>query len=190
MVEKKNKKPEIEILPVRDGVIAVDDWYPVFSYDENGEKVWGEWNIPEEDQRKWAMATTLKYATKPLIGFTTTKKDAIESIAIAQEFYENTEDHLLMGIISPLSPLAYDGVMLDSLMEFADKNQSLMIACCSLPGATSPVTIGGTLVVNNAEVLAGIVFAQLYKPGTAVVLKSLPTPHSPIIFLEELSVTR
>lgn len=126
-------------------------------------------DIEEEKQRQWAMATTLKYATKPLIGFTTTKKDAIDSIAMAQEFYNNKEDHLLMGIISPLSPLAYDGVMLDSLMEYADKNQSLMIACCSLPGATSPVTIGGTLVVNSAEVLAGIVFAQLYKPGTAVV---------------------
>lgn len=126
-------------------------------------------DIAEEQQRRWAMAKTLQYATKPTMGFTTTKKDAIESIKIAQEFYNNTEDHLLMGIISPLSPLAYDGVMIDSLMEYGDKNQIAMVACCSLPGATSPVTIGGTLVVNNAEVLAGIVFAQLYKPGMAVV---------------------
>ena len=28
-LEKRSKKPEIEILPVREGVQAVDDWYPV-----------------------------------------------------------------------------------------------------------------------------------------------------------------
>jgi trimethylamine--corrinoid protein Co-methyltransferase len=37
-----------------------------------------------------------------------------------------------------------------------------------LAGATGPATIAGTVVVQNAEVLAGLVLAQLVGPGTPV----------------------
>ncbi|MCP4454804.1 MAG: trimethylamine--corrinoid methyltransferase, partial [Planctomycetes bacterium] len=39
----------------------------------------------------------------------------------------------------------------------------------SIAGATSPVTMEGTLVVQNAEVLAGIVLSQLVREGAPVV---------------------
>ena len=49
--EKKNKKAEIEILPVREGVTAVDDWHAIYVWDpKHQESVLGGWNIPEEDQ--------------------------------------------------------------------------------------------------------------------------------------------
>ena len=35
-----------------------------------------------------------------------------------------------------------------------------------MSGASSPMTLAGTLVVHNAEILAGIVLAQLVNPGT------------------------
>lgn len=47
-IEKKNKKPEIEILPVREGVTAVDDWYAITSYNDKGELEVKGWDIPEE----------------------------------------------------------------------------------------------------------------------------------------------
>lgn len=48
---KKNKKSEIEILPVKEGVTAVDDWHAFYVWDQkHQETVLGGWNIPEEDK--------------------------------------------------------------------------------------------------------------------------------------------
>jgi len=44
----------------------------------------------------------------------------------------------------------------------------------SLYGGTSPVTEGGSLALLNAELLAGLVFSQLVKEGSKIILGSLP----------------
>lgn len=49
-LEKKSKKPEIEILPVREGVQAVDDWFPVYGLTKKGDMAIIRWDIPEECQ--------------------------------------------------------------------------------------------------------------------------------------------
>ena len=48
--EKKNHKPELEILPVKPGVVAVDDWFPVWKYNEKTGKEELSWDIPEKDR--------------------------------------------------------------------------------------------------------------------------------------------
>lgn len=47
-LEKRSKKPEIEILPVREGVQAVDDWYPVYGLTKKGDTAIVDWDIPEQ----------------------------------------------------------------------------------------------------------------------------------------------
>ena len=46
--------------------------------------------------------------------------------------------------------------------------QPLIISCLAIAGATGPVTLAGNLALQNAEVLAGIVLAQLVREGTPV----------------------
>jgi trimethylamine--corrinoid protein Co-methyltransferase len=41
-------------------------------------------------------------------------------------------------------------------------------------GRSTPVTSAGTLALLNAELLAGLVFSQVVRPGTPVILGSLP----------------
>ena len=43
-----------------------------------------------------------------------------------------------------------------------------------MAGISTPITSAGTLTLLNAELLAGLVFSQLVKPGTPVILGSLP----------------
>lgn len=38
----------------------------------------------------------------------------------------------------------------------------------AMGGASSPISVSGTLVTHNAEVLGGIVLAQITNPGTPV----------------------
>jgi trimethylamine---corrinoid protein Co-methyltransferase len=64
-----------------------------------------------------------------------------------------------------------------------------------MSGATTPITPAGTLAVLNAELLAGLVFSQLVKKGTPIILGSLPygfdmknmlpiyTPHTALLNL-------
>jgi trimethylamine--corrinoid protein Co-methyltransferase len=43
-----------------------------------------------------------------------------------------------------------------------------------MAGLSTPITSAGTLALLNAELLAGLVFSQLVKPGTPIILGSLP----------------
>jgi trimethylamine--corrinoid protein Co-methyltransferase len=75
----------------------------------------------------------------------------------------------MISILCSLTPLVYDERMLGAIMEYARAGQPQLISSLGIAGATSPATLAGTLVVQNAEVLAGIVFTQLIREGTPVV---------------------
>jgi trimethylamine--corrinoid protein Co-methyltransferase len=75
----------------------------------------------------------------------------------------------MISILCTRTPLAYDDRMLGAIMEYAKTGMPQLISSLSIAGATSPVTMEGTLVVQNAEVLAGIVLTQLIREGTPVV---------------------
>lgn len=52
------------------------------------------------------------------------------------------------------TPLSYDDRMLGAIMEYAKAGMPQLISSLSIAGATAPVTMEGTLVVQNADVLA------------------------------------
>jgi len=57
----------------------------------------------------------------------------------------------------------------------AKNGMPINILSMALSGATAPITLSGTLVVHNAEVLGGIVLAQLTNPGTPIIYGSSTT---------------
>jgi len=59
--------------------------------------------------------------------------------------------------------------MCGGIMEYAKAGMPQLISSLAIAGATSPVTMEGTLVVQNAEILAGITLSQLVREGTPVV---------------------
>lgn len=127
-------------------------------------------DIDRKIVRDYQMAVCLRYTDKPLMGLTTTLQDCEHSIDMIQRFYgSDKEQTVAFGLINPMSPLKYNKTMLQACRYFAERNQATMFPCCSMPGVTSPVTLSGTVVCNNAENLAGIVYAQLVRPGAPVV---------------------
>jgi trimethylamine--corrinoid protein Co-methyltransferase len=75
---------------------------------------------------------------------------------------------IVFGITGSLTPLKYDARMLEAIMEYAAAGQPLVISSLAIAGATGPVTLAGNLALQNAEILAGIVLAQLIGEGTPV----------------------
>jgi len=69
----------------------------------------------------------------------------------------------------PVSPLELHEECTDLIIAAAEAGIPVNILSMGLAGATAPVTMAGTLVVTNAEVLGGIVLAQLVRKGTPVI---------------------
>ncbi len=77
-----------------------------------------------------------------------------------------------ISLINCNSPLRWDDRMLDSLFEYAEASQPVILTPFILMGAMSPVTIPAALVQQIAEALTGITLAQLINPGTPVIFGS------------------
>jgi trimethylamine--corrinoid protein Co-methyltransferase len=75
-------------------------------------------------------------------------------------------------IINTNSPLQLDIPMADGIIDFATAGQVLIITPFTLAGAMAPVTIAGALTLAHAEALAGLVLAQIVRPGAPIVYGS------------------
>ena len=71
--------------------------------------------------------------------------------------------------LSPTSPLTWEPQVVDGVVECAKAGVPLVFLPEPLPGMTAPVTIAGMLAQHGAEVLSGVVIAQLVRPGTPVI---------------------
>ena len=60
----------------------------------------------------------------------------------------------------------------DGIIDFAAAGQVLIVTPFTLAGAMAPVTIAGALTLAHAEFLAGLVLAQIVKPGAPLVYGS------------------
>lgn len=116
----------------------------------------------------------IRYSDKPYMGSAMGETGAKETIAMSAMLMGISEDKLAeqptsVSIQTSRTPLGYDDRMLGAMMEYAKVGMGQMISSLSIAGATSPVTMEGTLVIQNAEVLAGIVLTQMIREGTPVV---------------------
>lgn len=124
---------------------------------------------------------TLKLSDKVPYVFCHSQKrihDVLDMIAMArgEERDALIERPGTFSIINTNSPLQYDAPMAMGVMELAHYNQPTIITPFSLAGATMPVTLAGSLAMSTAEMLAGLVLAQLVRPGAPVVSGAKVTP--------------
>lgn len=66
------------------------------------------------------------------------------------------------------SPLQLDALMCQGIIDAARAGQLTIVTPFTLAGAMAPITLGGALVQQNAEALAGISLAQIARPGAPV----------------------
>jgi trimethylamine---corrinoid protein Co-methyltransferase len=75
----------------------------------------------------------------------------------------------LLAYLEPTSPLQHSAEVLRKLLLMADQGLPFVYAPGPVEGATAPVTPAGSLAMANAEVLSGLVIAQLRRPGSPFV---------------------
>ena len=82
---------------------------------------------------------------------------------------------IISFITCPVSPLKLVQDTCEIIMAAARGGVAVNILSMAMAGGSSPVTLAGTLVTHNAEVLAGLTLNQLTQPGAAVVYGSSTT---------------
>lgn len=115
---------------------------------------------------------------KPFMGSVTEPsraRDSVEmcEILFGQEFVQ--DNTVLTSLININSPLTFDDVMMGALEVYASANQACIISPFIVGGAMAPVSVAGTLVQVLAEVMAGIGYAQLVRPGAPVIFGAFVT---------------
>ncbi|MFH0910125.1 MAG: trimethylamine methyltransferase family protein [Planctomycetota bacterium] len=72
------------------------------------------------------------------------------------------------SFLEPISPLHFPFHGIDLLFETARLNLPVSIGPMAQMGLSAPMSIAGTLVQENAEILAGNCIVQLVRPGTPI----------------------
>jgi len=114
-------------------------------------------------------------STKPLVLLVSKE----ESYAAVLDLLETLHPDLaarpfVVPYFNPVTPLVVNSGTFDKMRTTIERGLPFIYSNYGMAGATTPITPAGSLVVLNAELLAGLVLAQLMKEGTPVILGILP----------------
>ena len=130
-------------------------------------------DIPLDRRTLEMVYAAIRYSDKPFMGGSLGAEAADDTLAAASIVFGGIKDLAdrppFISILTSLSPLAYDDRMLSAMMAYARAGMPQLISSLAIAGATGPITMEGTLVVQNAEVLGGITLIQLAREGAPVV---------------------
>jgi trimethylamine--corrinoid protein Co-methyltransferase len=82
----------------------------------------------------------------------------------------------LIGTIEGAAPLCFPEDAINAAFEYMDNGFPIWATGGSVMGGSSPVTVAGATVTNNAETLAAIILIQCYRPGHAVLANDFVIP--------------
>jgi len=115
----------------------------------------------------------LRKSTKPIVTGAFSKEDfhimrkMLEIVAGGSD--EHAKKPQAIFDCCPSSPLIWSDTTCQNLIDCAKATIPAQIVPAPLMGVSSPVTITGTLVQQNMEILSGIVIAQQINPGTPII---------------------
>jgi trimethylamine--corrinoid protein Co-methyltransferase len=139
----------------------------------------GAVDVPDETASLHMWEAAIHNTSKPVGTEATTAWDVRKLIEMAAAV-AGGEDELrrrpIIGFgVCPVSPLQLPRDATEVIIEAARARLPDTILSMAMAGGSSPVTLAGTMVQHNAEVLAGITLAQLTERGAPVMYGSSTT---------------
>jgi len=131
-------------------------------------------SAPLHQAETW-MANTSKHGTMGSGNGYLTRKLVQMGAALAGGLEALRRRPLISFNTCPVSPLKLVRDSCEIIMEAARAHIPVNVLSMAMAGGSAPVTLGGTLVIHNSEVLAGITLAQLTSKGTPVIYGSSTT---------------
>ncbi len=135
-------------------------------------------DIADEISDSYRLFLSLLYSGKPVVTgtFSTDAFKVMKNMLIAVRGSEEKlkEKPLAMFTACPTSPLKWSKLALQNIIDCGNFSIPVEIVSMPLAGFIAPVTLVGTLIQHTAELLSGIVIAQLYNPGTPLLYGGSP----------------
>lgn len=136
-------------------------------------------DVPENMADSYRLFLCLQFSTKPIVtgtfrieGF----RPMMDMLVAVRGSEQNlAEKPLAIFDACPSPPLKWSHLTSQSLIDSARAGIPSELISMGLTGATSPVTLAGTLVQHVAENLSGIVICQLAKKGAPVIFGGSPS---------------
>ncbi len=110
----------------------------------------------------------IPHTTKPLQG-PGVQYPAETRAAVRMAEVLGKPDEVLTLAVSPVSPLTLPDHEVDAIFEIARLGIAFGALPCPTAGATSPMSIAGSLAQQNAESLMCLILTQLVRPGLPIV---------------------
>jgi len=127
-------------------------------------------DIPQEGSDRIVFATMLKHTQRPHHTIPAGIQGIRDHIKIASIVAGDTnrlmQRPFYLENVCLESPLYHPKERVEELMEIAKYGIPMLVEEDALAGATTPFTIAGTLVEQNANILCAIILAQMVNPGT------------------------
>jgi len=102
-------------------------------------------------------------------------RDLCEMASVVTGTGDLSQKPFMIQLMASLSPLIHARDALGKLLASADRGIPVIYSCLQSGGATSPVTLAGTLVINLAEGLSGLAIAQLKREGAPFIMPGVST---------------
>jgi len=135
-------------------------------------------DVPVPMQRIQAMVTSLSNTEKHVEFFGNNAREARYEIEIAAAVVggerELKKRPIISAVLCPIAPCGYETGLIEAGIEFSRAGVPVAPLAMPLAGQTGPITIAGTLVVNNAEVLGNLVICEFANPGAPVLYAGCP----------------
>jgi trimethylamine--corrinoid protein Co-methyltransferase len=112
--------------------------------------------------------------TKPLVILISEKQCFDTSLDLLEHLHGDLSTKpSIIPYFNPITPLVLNEDTADKIFSTIERGLPFIYNNYGMSGATSPITPASNLALLNAELLAGLVFSQLVKEGTPIILGSL-----------------
>lgn len=135
-------------------------------------------DVPTVISDSYRVYLLLRHGTKPMLSgaFNQAGVGHIHDLAAAAVggAKELMERPRIVLDICPSAPLKWAELACHNIVDCARLGLPIEYISVPMPGACSPATLAGSVLVHTAELLSGLVLAHLVRPGTPVIYGGAP----------------
>ncbi|TCP42100.1 trimethylamine methyltransferase family protein [Rhodovulum marinum] len=135
-------------------------------------------DIPVNKRHLDMLLAHMTLSDKPFMGSVTEPSRARDSVEMCEVLFGKdfvAENAVMTSLINVNSPLTFDSTMMGALEVYAAANQACILSPFIVGGAMAPVSVAGTLTQVLAEVMAGVAYSQLVRPGAPMIFGAFVT---------------
>ncbi len=132
-------------------------------------------DLPPEIVDLYATLEMMANTVKPLVLLVSDEHRFVDVVRLLEHLHGDLASRpFAIPYVNPITPLVINAGTVEKMMVAIERGLPFIFSNYGMIGASTPITPGGTLVLLNAELLAGLTLSQAIDEGTPVILGSLP----------------